>query len=335
MRLNIPIAYFFALLFFIIFVVASCNKTDGEASLSKKTKPAVSGNYMNMIPTKIPKLLSPDLLASSLQEYNGTFNLEGTEFYFTTNTPSKGIICYTKIGKDNKWIAPRVAAFSGTYSEYDPIFSPDGSKLYFSSERPLLEKESNTQSNIWYVYKEGDKWSKPIYVDLKEYGNYYSSITNTGTIYFNRWDNGDMFKAIASENGYEVEKLSDKLNTSNGEGDPFVSPEEDYIIYRGYNNSLGNGDLYISYRIDNEWTAPENLGEPINSEYHEMCPYVTTDGKFFIFSSSRLLQKYESEKGSEIDSLRLKHQTPDNGELNIYYISSDFIEKGKEKFQKK
>jgi Tol biopolymer transport system component len=143
-----------------------------------------------------------------------------------------------------------------------------------------------------------------------------------------------MFKAIPSESGYEIIKLSSKLNTKNGEGDPFISPEEDYIIFRGYNNSLGNGDLYISYFINDEWTEPDNLGEPINSKYHEICPNVTVDGKFFIFSSSRLKQDYTSDKSIDIENIRLKHKTSDNGELNIYYISSDFIKEGRAKYIK-
>ena len=334
MTLKISFQVFSVVASLLCFVLFSCATSESNSSSNSEIIPVVVGNYMNMVPTMTPKLLSPELLASSLEEYNGTFNSNGTEFYFTTNTPSKGIICYTKIGKDNKWIQPRVAEFSGLHSEYDPLFSPDGSKLYFSSERPTPENENNNQSNIWYIEKNGEHWSDPIYVDLKGFGNYYSSITHEGSIYFNVWDNGDMFKASPSENGFEIEKLSAKLNTKNGEGDPFISPKEDYIIYRGYNKSLGNGDLYISYFTEDKWSEPENLGEPINSKYHEICPYVTTDGKFFIFSSSRVAQDYTSDKNSEIENIRSKHTTHDNGELNIYYISADFIEEGRAKYIK-
>ena len=332
MRHKIIIQFFVVFVSFTCIILAGCNSKESTNTTSDHIKPDVVGNYMNMGPTLTPKLLSPQLLASSLEEYNGTFNATGTEFYFTTNTPSNGIISYTKIGNDNKWIKPRVAKFSGVYSEYDPLFSPDGSKLYFSSERPTPDNEDNTQSNIWYVERNGEKWSNPSYVDLKGYGNYYSSVTNEGSIYFNVWDNGDMFRAIPSHDGYEIEKLPSKINTKNGEGDPFISPEEDYLIFRGYNNSLGNGDLYISYFINNDWTEPENLGEPINSKYHEICPYVTSDGKFFIFSSSRVAQEYISDKDTGIDNIRAKHNTHDNGELNIYYMSTDFIEAGRAKY---
>jgi hypothetical protein len=171
-----------------------------------------------------------------------------------------------------------------------------------------------------------------MHLDLGEEGCYYSSLTNTGDLYYNRWDTGDMYKAKKQEQDYISELLPSVLNSSNGEGDPFISPDEDYIIFRGYNTSLGAGDLYISYHIDGTWTEPENLGEPINSSRHEMCPYVTADGQYFIFASARITEPYASESNESLVGVRSKHQSMDNGQLNIYYISADFIAEGKKKY---
>ena len=321
--------YIFLFIFFGLFLLESQAQLKGSED---QIMSQISGQYMGMGPTATPKLLAPVLLASSLQEYNGTFNPKGTLFFFTTNTPSQGIICYTRMRSDKSWSEPKIAEFSGVYSEYDPVFSPDGSKLYFSSERPITDSISQQQTNIWYIEKTGDTWTEPSYVDLGGHGNYYNSLTNDGIIYFNVWNNGDMFKAIPNGDSYKVQKLSSILNSDNGEGDPFISPDEDYLIFRGYNNSLGNGDLYISYFIKGQWTEPENLGEPINSTFHEMCPYVTVDKKYFIFSSSRLLKEYNTEAASDLKDLRNQHASHDNGELNIYYMSANFIEEKRLKF---
>ena len=308
----------------LLVLISACKKEDEQQ---------VNGVYMNMKPTKTPVLLAPGLLASSLDEYNGTFSPDGKEFFFTTNTPSKGIISKTTLGEDGKWAKATIAPFSGIYSEYDPLFSPDGNSLYFTSERPVDTTAPYGKTHIWYVEKQNAAWSQPKLLELEKQGVYYSSITQNGTIYFNIWDTGDMYKANKTGTGYEIEKLSEILNTKNGEGDPFISPEEDYLIFRGYNNSLGLGDLYISYKIGENWTAPENLGEPINSRYHEMCPYVTVDGKYFIFASSRIEKEYPSKANNNLAETRKKHHTVDNGKLNIYYISADFIKEKRKKYE--
>ncbi|MTI32422.1 hypothetical protein E1171_16515, partial [Cytophagales bacterium RKSG123] len=88
---------------------------------------------------------------------------------------------------------------------------------------------------------------------------------------------------------------------------------------------------YISFNINNEWSEPENLGKQINSASREVCPYVTTDGKMFIFSSNRIIDEYKPQALESVDQFKLKSKSFDNGSWNIYYSSTDFINKLKEK----
>ena len=288
---------------------------------------------MNLEPTDTPKLLMPELIASPFDEYNGTFSPDGKEFFYTTNTPNKGLITHTKLNENGVWEQPKVAHFSGEFSEYDPIFSPDGKRLFFTSERPISKDDESGKTNIWYVERQTKGWSEPKLLNLEKTGVYYSSLTNSGDIYFNIWDTGDMYKATKKDDEYEITALDTILNTSNGEGDPFIDPNEEYLIYRGYNNTLGRGDLYISFNINGKWTKPENLGEPINSTAHEMCPYVTVDGKYFIFASGRILKEYDTPASKNITEISKKFKSYDNGNLNIYYVSADFIDEMKKKYE--
>ena len=68
---------------------------------------------------------------------------------------------------------------------------------------------------------------------------------------------------------------------------------------------LGVNDLYITYRKeDNTWTNPKNLGPKINSAMYDLCPNITPDGKYLMFSR-------------------------DNGRdsRDIYWVSTSFVDR--------
>ena len=49
----------------------------------------------------------------------------------------------------------------------------------------------------------------------------------------------------------------------------------------------GQGDLYISFKDkDGKWGDAINMGNTINSEKHELCPFVTKDGKYLFYTSN-------------------------------------------------
>lgn len=285
------------------------------------------GPFLGLESTAEPQLF-PDLINTSMIEFNGTFNPEGTEFYFTTDIPGQGIISFSKMLADGSWTQPAIAGFSGTWSDYDPLLSPDGNRLYFSSIRPVPGVEGN-RSNIWFVERSTEGWTEPEYVFLNDHSAYYSSLTNKGYLYFNAWNTGEIHRAVRQgSTGYLIETLGEMLDSLENEVDPFIAPDESYIIFRGYGeNSFGRADLFISFNLNGRWTPAENLGEPINSAAQEVCPYVTTDGKLFIFSSDRLSDAYQRSPGTPLKDIRSKAGTADNGNQNIYAMSADFIVK--------
>jgi len=58
------------------------------------------------------------------------------------------------------------------------------------------------------------------------------------------------------------ENLGDSINTKTFEGDPYIAPDENFLILTAYNRSdgLGDGDLYISLNRDGHWTPGEKSG---------------------------------------------------------------------------
>lgn len=312
---------------FLLCLLQGCTQNDKvpESHIEEKTGP--QGPFFNLQETSTPTLLEPSWIATPFTEYNGTFSNDGKYFFNTVEIGGNGVIMESHLQEDNSWTSPRVASFSGTYSDYDPLFAPKEPRLYFSSERPTPQHPEGGVTHIWMVRMEGDGWGEPQLIPLTGKGDYFSSITRLGEIYFNVWANGDIYHAQPGDTGYVIEALPDVINGRSDVGDPFISPDGDYLIFRGYfKEGIGRGDLYISFKEEGQWTVPQNLGEPINSMAQEMCPYVTTDGKWFIFASDRLNEYYTVQPSSGITPAIRKFQSHDNGQQNIYYCSAGFIE---------
>jgi Tol biopolymer transport system component len=285
------------------------------------------------VPGNTAVLFSPGLVSDELSNRDMAISPAYDELLYTVQYRGGMFSTIMHAEKKNgKWEKPAVANFSGMYNDLEPAYSPDGKKLYFASNRPL-PGTTTKDYNLWVVTKENGKWSMP--VALPDPVNtvadeFYPSVTKTGTIYFTRmqkekgedivyckWNN-NVFEAAVS--------LPDVINTSGDEFNAFVDPDEQYVIYTGYKrkDAFGTGDLYISKKNEQgEWTASVNLGKTINGAGLTYCPYVSSDKKYFFFSSSRnSIIKTPFEKPQTIDGLKKLINQPLNGWDNIYWIEA-------------
>ncbi len=169
------------------------------------------------------------------------FTPDGNTVYFSSGPPE---IYFSKL-VNNKWAKPKLAVFSGRWKDMDPFISPDGGRLFFSSYRPLDgTPQSGPQKNahIWYVDRlSGDNWSAPHHleapVNLTGIDNYAPSVSRSGMLcffsprrdinnkgksYYTKWLGWSLRRTVKSV-------LS--LNGFNGVRDPFISPDERYLIF--------------------------------------------------------------------------------------------------------
>ena len=121
----------------------------------------------------------------------------------------------------------------------------------------------------------------------------HPTIAKNGNIYFFSLVKGrstDLFCSKFINNHYEKPfNLGPSINTEYNETDPFVAPDDSYIIFQSKRpGGFGNNDLYVSFKKrDGSWCKPINMGPLINSEQSDKCGRVTLDGRFFIFSRGR------------------------------------------------
>ena len=74
-----------------------------------------------------------------------------------------------------------------------------------------------------------------------------------------------------------------------GQHDSYPSVTRDGTLYFFSNRSggLGNGDIYRSRKTNGKYEEVENLSEPINTEHHEVDPFIAPDESYLIFCSDK------------------------------------------------
>ena len=286
-------------------------------------------------PSDIPEIFARGIISDQYGNRDMTISPGGDELFFTLQY-SRGLISAVLYSQkiNGKWTSPEVALFSGSYNDLEPAFSPDGSKLYFVSNRPLQQEGNKKDFDIWYVTKQNGKWQSIEHAGTavnSEKDEFYPSVTKSGNIYFTRGAKGreeDIFMCRFTDGKYTAaEALSDSVNSVFGEFNAFVDPDETYIVFSsfGRKDDLGNGDLYISKNTQHGWTSAVHLSSPVNSAALDYCPYISPDKKYFFFTSGRYNITIPFEHQQTISSLHALLQNPLNGYDNIYWMKADMI----------
>ncbi|HET8858624.1 OmpA family protein [Marivirga sp.] len=98
-----------------------------------------------------------------------------------------------------------------------------------------------------------------------------------------------IYRAKLSGNQFQNVEEVPVINTKENEGAAAISADGRVMVYTACNkrDGLGSCDLYISYFEGDEWQKPLNLGAKVNSSAWESQPFLSSDGRFLIFSSNR------------------------------------------------
>jgi len=115
---------------------------------------------------------------------------------------------------------------------------------------------------------------------------------NETLIFTARSDDGDenlYTSQLINGNWSAPKSISDKINTTANEGTCSISADGRTLVFTSCDgkNSLGSCDLYISKKVGEEWTTPENLGGSVNTPFWEAQPSLSNDGRVLYFSSDR------------------------------------------------
>lgn len=323
----------------IIFVILSFGCHTKQTDNEKASFPFLTGKYLGQSEPKLsPQLFAPNIVSTGMSEINACFSPNNKEFFYSIIMPNKQYVIMSMSYINDKWSEPEVASFSGKYSDADPFISLDGKWLYFISKRPIGTTQiTKNDFDIWRLENIDGKWSnlERLSSDINSVADdVYPTLSKQGTLYYSsgRFGNNKRDIFYAKSKGREFEpsiKLSDTIN-SHWEGDIYISPEEDYMIFRSFGRKAGSG-LYIAFNNKGQWNFPQRMSEEINMTGREFCPIVSPDGKYFFFTSNRMSTKEESTKNLSYSKIKRdfidSYNHPGMGKNDVYWVDATIIEK--------
>lgn len=242
------------------------------------------------------QIFGADRISTALPEFATSFSPDGDTVYFNVALADRSAMQIKFATRANgEWGAPKSLPFSdGTFMDVDPFVSHDGSRLHFSSNRPLsggTPKDFDT----WYVEKRDDGWSTPINPGAPLNGvesEVFFSMAKDGTAYFSVSTDGirKIYRANFKDGAYEAPaQISLGLADSISVGNPLIDPQERFILFVSSEiEGASQADIYIADRQEaGSFSNVRNLGPQVNSTYTEFAPGLSPDGKYLYFTSER------------------------------------------------
>ncbi len=284
--------------------VLSCGGADQTQTPSPFSN--LHGPYLGQEPPGLtPRVFAPGLISLEGRDEAGLVVAPGgREIFFWTVEPTDGggpptVRVFVTRERGGAWTEPEAAPFSGQFMDAYLAMHPDGSRIYFQSDRPIDPAVSEFEYNLWYVDREGDGWSAASPVGRPVNGRNNTggpSVTRDGTLYFTLMDfeSGvqELFRAEAVDGVFsEPTRLPDGVNVSLQNFDSYVDPDGRYLVFatferQGHENNPG--DLRIAHRDEaGGWHEAVSLGPPINTDDQIGSLQLSADGRFVFFERSR------------------------------------------------
>jgi outer membrane protein OmpA-like peptidoglycan-associated protein len=211
------------------------------------------------------------------------------------------------------------------YSEYRPKVNAEENIMYFTSRRPggsseILDDEGRYYEDIYYSEKKHNVWTKPELVqdliNVQENSSCLYLSSDAQMMYLSMVNNdpklGNIGRGIYESNlngehWSEPEFLNEKINSKYWETYASLDIYGNLLFFvSDRDGGYGGKDIWMVKKLPTgDWAEPQNLGEPINTEYDEESPYLHPDGKTLYFSSKghKVMGGYDIFKSTFQDDL--------------------------------
>jgi OOP family OmpA-OmpF porin len=245
-------------------------------------------NPLDFKPVRMPSILNN----FHVQAYPILTADQNTMIYYVIRTAernAKGDIMISK-KVNGQWGHPVSISenINTPMDEGAPSMSADGRVLVFAAcNRP----DAVGGCDLYISYREGDEWSEPANmgrsINSSSWDSEPSISADGRTVYFSSDRPGgegkmDLWYATLTENGAwsKAQNLGAPINTAGDEVAPFIHANGQTLYFSSNNHpGMGGYDIFYTKKKGNTWTAPKNIGYPINTADHEGTVFITADGK--------------------------------------------------------
>ena len=235
---------------------------------------------------------------SKYDEYLPTITSDGKKLVYTRKIKDTNEDVYLSHKKNENWVKGKAYGNDLNTDENEGMarFEMHGKAFYFSGcmredteggcdiyKATLVDEEIVEVSRLDGQLN-SEEWDSQPSISCDGTQMFFAS-TRRGGI-----GGGDIYLSSLLPNGDwgVATNLGSVINTEGDEEAPFIANDGKTLYFTSTGHAgQGDGDLFVSKFINGQWTAPSNLGFPINSPGKEIGMYVQGNGKTAYFASER------------------------------------------------
>lgn len=245
----------------------------------------------------IDRLLS--VVSSPMPEYGLVLTPDGDTAVFARKSGPWGqsgsrSVLYVSYRQGSDWTDP-TPVFSEASSADDPFFSPDGSTLYFTTNR-VFGGGVKADSDIWVIDYSTNTFRNPRPVEnVNSAAEEYSPVlTADGSLYFASSRDGglgagDIWVSRSGNGAFQApENLGAPVNTAGGEWNVFVATNQRYLVVEASGRADAkspSGDFYLHNKNGKTWGPAIPLAH-INTTGSDLLPRLSPNDQYFLYTST-------------------------------------------------
>ncbi len=244
-------------------------------------------------------------LSSEHDEYAPSVTMDGEEIVFTSNRPNGhtadevGLFdadIYSSTMVNGEWQTPKAlrGSVNTTKDDISNNLSYNGTKMLYS----VLNENGNY--DIYEAFLKGADWTGSVNfstnINLKSNDIFASYDFDDKLLYYAKDSEGgtggyDIFVSgpvVKRNREYSMPTRVNEVSSAFNDGPIYLHPDGKtmYFASEGF-NSMGGYDIFMSKKKQGIWSAPINMGYPINTPYDDYFFAMTANGKYAYIASNR------------------------------------------------